>query len=289
VRSPDSCTVCGGAQFELRAVGPLARCRSCQYVFLPRTPDLPGRIAALYSGDYFTGAEFGDYASQRPTFARNFQAYLRRMARAGATRGRLLEVGCAYGFFLEQAQASFDAIGLDVNAAAIAAARAIGTQAQCREFLDYSPESPLDVVCMWDTIEHVIDPRAYIERARDVLTDRGFLFLTTGDIGSMVARLRGSRWRMIHPPSHLNYFSRETMGRLLESAGFDVVSIESVGTRRDLVNTLHLLALFSKSGMVKRTAATVERVLTGRVPSISLYVNLHDIMFVAARRKRARS
>ena len=91
------------------------------------------------------------------------------------------------------------------------------------------------------------------------------------------------------PSSHLNYFSRDTISRLLHSAGFEVVSIESVGTRRDLVNTLHLLALFSKNTLVKRTAATFERVLTGRVPSISLYVNLHDILFVAARRTRARS
>lgn len=286
--STDVCSVCDGTRLDLRAVGPLARCQACGYVFLPRTPELAGQIAALYAGDYFTGAEFGDYAGQRPTFARNFQEYLRRMARAGATQGRLLEVGCAYGFFLEQAQPSFDAIGLDVNAPAIAAARAIGAQALCTEFLDYSPAALLDVVCMWDTIEHVIDPRAYIEHARDVLSEQGFLFLTTGDIGSVVARVRGRRWRMIHPPSHLNYFSRDTMGRLLERAGFEVVSIESVGTRRDLVNTLHLLALFSKNSLVKRTAATLERALTGRVPSISVYVNLHDIMFVAARRKRAR-
>jgi hypothetical protein len=125
-----------------------------------------------------------------------------------------------------------------------------------------------------------------VEKARDVLTTDGFLFLTTGDIGSTVARLRGRRWRMIHPPSHLNYFSRSTIGRLLESVGFEVLSIGSVGTRRDLVNTLHLLALFSKSPLVRRTSGTLERLLAGRVPSISLYVNLHDVMFVAARRRR---
>ena len=102
--------------------------------------------------------EFGDYESQRPTFARNFQHYLRRMALAGATRGRLLEVGCAYGFFLEQARASFDAIGLDVNADAIAAARRLGTNALCAEFLDYQPAGTFDVVCMWDTIEHCSSP-----------------------------------------------------------------------------------------------------------------------------------
>jgi hypothetical protein len=98
------------------AVGVLARCQVCGYVFLPRTADLPRQIADLYAGDYFTGAEFGDYAGQRPTFARNFRHYLSRMRQAGASHGRLLEVGCAYGFFLEQAQSRFDAVGIDVNA-----------------------------------------------------------------------------------------------------------------------------------------------------------------------------
>ena len=213
----DVCVVCGGAGFDAPVLGPLARCRTCGYVFLPRTPDLPQRIEELYAGDYFTGAEFGDYASQRATFARNFKAYLRRMQRAGATRGKLLEVGCAYGFFLEHAQASFDAVGIDVNQPAIAAARALGVRATCGDFLAFAPDGPFDVVCMWDTIEHLLDPRAYLDRAHDVLADGGWLFLTTGDIGSVMARLRGARWRMIHPPSHLNYFSRETVTRLLDA------------------------------------------------------------------------
>lgn len=266
-------------------LGELARCRQCAYIFLPRTPDLPARIAALYAGDYFTGDEFGDYAGQRPTFARNFRAYLDVMRHAGASRGRLLEVGCAYGFFLEQAQGSFDSLGIDVNEPAIAAAQALGVNARFADFLAQTPAGPFDVVCIWDTIEHLLDPRAYLERAHDVLNDDGWLFLTTGDIGSAVARLRGAKWRMIHPPSHLNYFSRATMTTLLEQTGFQVTDIRSIGTRRDLVNALHLLALFSKSPAMRRLAGGLERLLTGRIPSVGVYLNLRDIMFVTARKR----
>ena len=280
-----TCGVCDGELFETPVLGTLARCRDCGYVFLPRTPDLPRRIADLYAGDYFTGAEFGDYSAQRATFARNFQEYLRRMRQSGATRGRLLEVGCAYGFFLEQAQGAFDARGIDVNEPAIAAARALGVQATAGDFLTCILRDPFDVVCMWDTIEHLIEPRANLERARDILGDRGQLFLTTGDIGSAMARLRGAQWRMIHPPSHLNYFSRATITRLLDRVGFDVERIGSVGTHRDLLNALHLLGLFSKKRLVKRVASTLERSLAGRGRSISFYLNLHDIMFVSARKR----
>ncbi len=252
---------------------------------LPAYAGSGARIAALYAGEYFTGAEFGDYSQQRATFARNFQTYLRRMEQSGATGGRLLEVGCAYGFFLEHARASFDAVGIDVNEPAIAAARALGVRAEFADFLTYVPDASFDVVCMWDTIEHLLEPRAFLEKARDILTDRGLLFLTTGDIGSLLARLRGAQWRMIHPPSHLNYFSRPTITRLLERVGFDVEPIRSVGTHRDLLNALHLLGLFSKRPLVRRAAAAVERTLAGRVSSMGFYLNLHDIMFVAARRR----
>ena len=281
----DTCLVCGGVEFDAPVLGPLARCRRCAFVFLPRTPDLPRQIEELYAGDYFTGGEFGDYASQRETFARNFKGYLERMREAGAVRGRLLEVGCAYGFFLEHAQKSFDAVGIDVNAPAIAAARDLGVRAECIEFMQYTASALFDVVCLWDTIEHLLDPRAYLDRARGVLADRGYLFLTTGDIGSAMARMRGARWRMIHPPSHLNYFSRDTMTRLLDRAGFDVVSIRSVGTHRDVMNVLHLLSLFSKQPLVRRMAGGAERLLAGRVRSLGFYLNLHDIMFVAARKR----
>jgi SAM-dependent methyltransferase len=279
----EPCLVCGGTFFDAPVLGPLARCRACRFVFLPRTPDLPGQIAALYAGEYFTGAEFGDYASQRAIFARNFQGYLRRMRQAGASGGRLIEVGCAYGFFLEQARASFEATGIDVNDAAIEAACAQGLRAIRGDFLDYRPDEPADVVCMWDTIEHLLEPRRYLDQARAVLADRGLLFLTTGDIGSAMARLRGAQWRMIHPPSHLNYFSRDTIGRLLDGAGFDVVSIRSVGTYRDVANSMHVLSLFSKRAGVRRLAGTVERMFSGR--SVGFYLNLHDIMFVAARKR----
>jgi SAM-dependent methyltransferase len=256
-------------------------------VYLPRTADLPQRIAELYEGDYLTGAEFGDYASQHATFARNFRAYLRRMQRAGATGGRLLEVGCAYGFFLEQAQASFEVTGIDVNEAAITAARSLGVPAICGDFLAFAPDAPYDVVCMWDTVEHLLEPLAYLDKARAVLRDGGWLFLTTGDIGSAVARFRGPRWRLIHPPSHVNYFSRQSMSSLLGRTGFDVVSVAAIGTSRDLRNALHVLSLFSRRALVRRVAAVTER-LTRGLPSVGVYLNLRDIMFVTARSRGRR-
>ena len=60
---------------------------------------------------------------------------------------------------------------------------------------------------MWDTIEHLKRPDLFVQKAAADLRPGGLIALTTGDIGSLNARLRGARWRMIHPPTHLHYFS----------------------------------------------------------------------------------
>ena len=65
----------------------------------------------------------------------------------------------------------------------------------------------------------------YGEKAYEVLKPGGRLFLTTGDIGSWVARIQGPRWRLIHPPTHLHYFSKATITRLLTGLGFSVQEV----------------------------------------------------------------
>ena len=55
----------------------------------------------------------------------------------------------------------------------------------------------------------------FIAKIAEVSSPDALLVLTTGDIGSRLARMRGQKWRLIHPPSHLHYFDRVTVTRLL--------------------------------------------------------------------------
>ncbi|MCX5770246.1 MAG: hypothetical protein NTZ09_08245, partial [Candidatus Hydrogenedentes bacterium] len=40
------------------------------------------------------------------------------------------------------------------------------------------------------------------------------------DIGSITARIRGPRWRLIHPPTHIHYFTRKSIATLLDRLGY---------------------------------------------------------------------
>ncbi|MBI4355015.1 MAG: class I SAM-dependent methyltransferase [Candidatus Omnitrophica bacterium] len=285
VTATKRCVVCGASAFRTGVLGTLAQCELCGHICYPAQSTVSA--AELYGNDYFTGAEYLDYSSQQGTLAKNFRRYLRLMRRYGAAGGRLLEVGCAYGFFLQEAREAFRVEGIDVAAEAVAfAAEQLQVPARKLEFPTLQAEEPYDVVCLWDTLEHLAEPDVYIAKASEVVREGGHLFLTTVDIGSYLARVQGRRWRQIHPPTHLHYFSRATMRRLLERSGFEVLGITAVGTHREITNMLRGLSLFGKSRVVRQLA---EQMLekTGRMwGHTSVYLNLGDNMFVAARRRR---
>ncbi len=117
-----ACEACGGDEFEHGVYGWLARCRDCGHIFYPQLPEASAED--VYTEDYFLRDEYCDYASQGDTLAKNFQRYLKRMARYGARGGRLFEVGCAYGFFLKEAASAFEVAGIDVTPEAAGLPRA---------------------------------------------------------------------------------------------------------------------------------------------------------------------
>lgn len=278
------CIVCSSTDHAPDPHPELLSCRGCGHRFYRGAASVDA--SAVYGSGYHDGEEYLDYAGQRETLGRNFRDYLDRMQRYGVGGDSLLEVGCAHGFFLAEASARFRRVhGLDVSASAVQAARErLGVSAEAGELTAHRPAEPYDVVCLWDTIEHLTDPRSALWSASRLLRERGFLFLTTGDAGSLVARLRGPRWRMIHPPTHVHYFSRKGMRRLLETLGFETLGIESLAGRRQIGNVLHNLDRFGRSTSLRAAA----RGLLRRAPSALLRrdvrLGLGDVMFVAARR-----
>ena len=137
---------------------------------------------------------------------------------------------------------------------------------------------------MWDTIEHLLSPDRFVAKAAADLKPGGYIAFTTGDIGSLNARLRGRRWRMIHPPTHLHYFSAATARRLLAAHGFEVVHMSHPGATRSVRSILYIL-LALRMGRPRWYEAI------GRLPlaRLSFALNLGDIMFVIARRSETAS
>lgn len=183
-------------------------------------------VKRFYSKGYFTGdpryGAFAHYEEDKQCIQRNTRQVLRQILKFKQS-GRLLDVGCAMGFFTEQARkAGFDAYGFDPSEYAVQRAKKRldgrikrGTISS----VTYPPGS-FDVITMFDVFEHLSDPVADIKRLGTFLKDDGILVIATGNTGSLAAKILRRHWTFFIPPQHLFFFNRTTMMTALDRAGF---------------------------------------------------------------------
>jgi 2-polyprenyl-3-methyl-5-hydroxy-6-metoxy-1,4-benzoquinol methylase len=173
--------------------------------------------------------------------------------------GKLLDLGCASGFFVAKArEAGFDAMGADASTWMIDRARARCPDATfvvgSLESLQFDAE--FDVITLWDVIEHVHSPRDVIRRVRDWLKPGGILLMSMPNAASFTAKALGSRW-MLLLREHLWYFSPDTIARLLPQCGFTFVHAETKFVRFSIANITVRLAqyggVFAPLGKLART------------------------------------
>lgn len=242
------------------------------------------QLEELYSARYFAGGEYKDYVSERRMIEKHFRIRLKKLLEyvSDPASKRLLEIGCAYGFFLWVARERFRSVaGIDISRDATEyAARTLKLDVHAGDFRDYESRERPDVVCLWDTIEHLARPDLYVEKVAREMNPGGIVALTTGDLGSFAARFRGKRWRQIHPPTHLHYFSKATLGHLLERYGFRLRYCGYEGAYRS-ADTMAYMILALRHGRPDLHAALKR---TGLL-DWNLYLNLRDIVFVIAEKR----
>jgi SAM-dependent methyltransferase len=279
------CIVCGAAH-----QGPLYRvlqqCRACGFIRADLDVD-EEQIKKLYQEDYFRGREYGDYVADREVHRKNIAHRFAQVTRVAGPLDSMFEIGCAYGFWLEFVSSQgVRCAGADVCPEAVEYAVGVLKQnATSEDFLhmDLRP-GEYQTFCMWDTIEHLARPELFVERIFQLLPRGGWFFATTGDIGSKEACRAGPGWRMIHPPTHLQYFSRRTMSRFLERRGFEVVAIRSTPVYRSIRGVLSGLLLFQR-GLKQRAARLADKLIPNRMQErLGFWLDLGDIMLVCARK-----
>ncbi len=277
---PGACICCNNTHSSKYAPG-LKRCDVCGHVWYDAALSRE-EIQKLYSSRYYEGEEYLNYEKEAKALRLNFRPRVKELARKYPQGSLLFEIGAAYGFFLLEAARHFAVSGCEISQhAAQYAQNHFGLDVQCKDYLSIEFDAPRDVICLWDTIEHLREPRAYIEKVANDLRPGGTIAFTTGDIGSRVARWQGPRWRLLHPPTHLHYFTADSARRLLSSAGFVDVQIRRHAFWRTATSAAH--GLLAAPG--KQWGAKIYTLLE-RMGALNFVfpVNLYDIMTVYARK-----
>lgn len=195
-------------------------------VFINPIPDATqlGDIYNILGSDYFTTPR-----KLQIDFVKNrYDRELAVLARAGAA-GNLLDVGCATGSFIVAAQAAgFQAAqGIDIAGPSIDYARQIGLCVTAGDFASgILPSDSFDVVTMWATLEHLPFPGRFLAEVYRVLKPAGIMGISVPNHASISSRLLGPRYRYVSV-NHLNYFTPQTAGKLIEQNGFSLLTVET--------------------------------------------------------------
>jgi 2-polyprenyl-3-methyl-5-hydroxy-6-metoxy-1,4-benzoquinol methylase len=283
---PERCPICDQppqTPMFLHGSIPLSQCPSCGLAWWEWRPFEPRR---LYDRDYFeseTAPEgYSNYAALEPGVRRTARARLDRIGailpRRVSAPPRVWEVGCGTGLFLDEARKrGWETSGVEVSPYAAAVARERGLAVEETAAEEAVPPTGVDVVAMWDVVEHLRDPFATIARASAALRQGGILALSTGDVRSVAARLSGPRWHLFNLPEHLFFFSRESLRRLLEANGLRIVR---AAYESQWVPLSYLRERFVKS-VLRRPASPVR----GRAWGWTVPATLCDVLGVYAMKR----
>lgn len=255
--------------------GRIVQCNRCGLVYIdPRLPD-----------DTVTGAysrlEDLDYMDQQD--CRSMNAHLSLLTiKSFCPGGRLLDIGCSTGFFLNAARIDFNVLGVEPSEWASGFAKEKLNLDIKTGTLDDLPQDmpPFDVVTLIDVLEHVTDPSSLMRKVADRVRPGGLLYLVTPDISSFSARLLGRYWWGFRP-AHLYYFSPATLLKLLDQAGFQIVDMRSYG--RIFTYGYWLSRIKFYPSFFFSTLRTLIRKL--KIENKVVYINTRDSMEVCARKK----
>ena len=223
------CDVCGDDAFEtLRVLNgrPLVRCATCGLEYMNIRPT-GERLAQVYGAAYFTAprtqGNASDYEADRENVLRFARARLDALERLLPEKGRLLDVGCALGFYLEEARTrGWRVSGMDISDYAVDYARDRLGLADVRqgmvETADYPPHSFDAIICSL-VFEHFLDPRACLEKMTTWLRPGGYLAIKVPHGGGLMRRYLTERWFATHPDNHFCDYTRETLERFFLSEG----------------------------------------------------------------------
>ncbi|MEM4202700.1 MAG: class I SAM-dependent methyltransferase [Candidatus Methanomethylicaceae archaeon] len=250
------CDLCGADDAEtlfleqdrlhrIDGIFPLVRCRQCGLMYLNPRPTME-EMARYYPNDYHAYRVVDDQKSIITSLEHRYGINRRCRAvitRAGLKSGRILDVGCSTGSFLDaMRRRGWETYGVEIHAGAANYAREhLELDVFTGTLIDaHYPDSFFDVVTLWNVLEHLHQPQATLFEIRRILRQEGLLVISLPNPDCIEAKIFGRYWAGLDAPRHLYIYSRHTLQQALALAGFALKEVISFSGHH------HVLALSLK-------------------------------------------
>jgi SAM-dependent methyltransferase len=226
------CPVCNGEVKYLftKNTYRIFKCRYCKLGFIHPLPTVKEIEAFYNTGNYYYQSQnkgYADYSGlegvSKKTY-RNFFRYMNKKYQFNIRRKNILEVGCAYGFFLDVAQelGASELWGTDITRESerMTSLKGYKFLRGAFELLEF-PEDYFDLVFMGDVFEHFLDPFKAVKILSTILKPNGIVVLTTLNFDSLFAKVAGKHWRLLIPPEHIYYWTKKSINILFNKNKFE--------------------------------------------------------------------
>ncbi len=258
-----NCNLCGGTRKkELFDLNPfkLVCCQDCGLKYVsPRYTE--NRVLKLYDDSYFTNPGFfsgdsskiygySDYGESRDNVEIMYRKIVERME-SFINPGKLLEVGSAYGYFLNQARLKgWEVSGIELSQSArVACEKEFGIQPFDHSLNDFDSSQQFESVVFFDVLEHMHDPVKTLKKIHGMIKPGGLLVLAVPNSASWVLRFLGSRWEDLQRANsgeHLYFFDGKTIRQILEKTGFEALEIKTMGRYFKLGHLCNRLQIYNR-------------------------------------------
>lgn len=224
-----ACNICGSeetvpvtVQSDYRVV----RCVRCGLVYVNPRPDNES-LKGIY--DSYHQRNGKDESDWKEIMALNFKSVSSMLTRMYPSGGRLLDIGCGYGYFIETMErCGWHAEGIDPSSTTVAFAGQNGLKVTETTIDEASfPDGSFNAVTMFYVLEHLTDPLAALKKVERMLVPGGVAVIRVPHTTPLVRVLSifGIKNNLYDPPFHLYDFSAASLRRIIKNSGFETVTV----------------------------------------------------------------
>jgi 2-polyprenyl-3-methyl-5-hydroxy-6-metoxy-1,4-benzoquinol methylase len=237
----NSCPVCNSKKIRLYSVCfgfDMDRCEECFHIFTNPFPTLES-LSYYYNSDLkeFENKFFLESFENRiPIFTRRIEEISKFLNKSD----NLLDVGSAIGIFIESNKRLgdlFQITACDLNKSSCNFLKEkypnIEVLNENIYELSKSDES-FAGVSLWDTVEHLTEPKSFLAKIRKLLRPGGYFFFSTPNTNSFEWKIMGKNHVQLLPPGHVNLYNTDNIQILLKNNGFELVEIKTLNASLDI-------------------------------------------------------
>jgi len=226
-------------------------------------------IEKFYNDNYYLRDDiseggYDDYALLEEDLTKTYARIYREISPHLVRRGRVLDIGCGHGYFLSLLREDFDeCVGIDISQEACRKVAEKGMLAVRGNFesVDVKSLGSFDLILMTDFLEHVYNLRECMEQLRHLVEVGTLLVVVTPNYNSWLRRILGRNWVSFKIPEHVNYFTPETIKKLLTPRHFKILHNRQV-------------CQYASGGFVSKRVEKVNRVFGRSLSVISTRLRL---------------